>query len=194
MGTATRSNGKRVSQSPQRGKHLEKRGGKFFPALFRTLGNMVLAAVILSALPLTVPRLLGYGVYTVISGSMEPALPAGSLVYVKAADPVSVNRGEIIAFSDDGAVVTHRVMQNLREEGSFITRGDANNTDDLFPVAYRNLIGRVEHHVPLLGTLMQYFVSVKGKLMAVAIVLGGLLLSILGGSLRDKPERKGTQK
>ena len=194
MGTATRSNGKRVSQSPQKGKHLEKRGGKFLPALFRILGSLLLAAVILSALPLTVPRLLGYRVYTVISGSMEPALPAGSLVYVKAADPVSVNQGEIIAFSDDGAVVTHRVMQNLREEGSFITRGDANNTDDLFPVSYRNLIGRVEHHVPLLGALMQYFVSVKGKIMAVAIVLGGLLLSSLGGSLRDKPERKGTQK
>ena len=183
-----------MSQSPKKGKHLEKRGGTFFPALLRIIGSLLLAAVIFSALPLTVPRLLGYRVYTVISGSMEPALPAGSLVYVKDADPASVSHGEIIAFSDDGAVVTHRVMQNLREEGSFITRGDANNTDDLFPVSYRNLIGRVEHHVPLLGNLMLYFVSVKGKLMAVAIVLGGLLLSILGGSLREKPERKGTQK
>ena len=182
-----------MAQSPEKGRHSEKRGGKFFPALFRALGNLVLAAVILSALPLTVPRLLGYGVYVVISGSMEPALPAGSLVYVKDADPASVSPGEIIAFSDDGEVVTHRVMQNHREEGSFITRGDANNTDDLFPVLYRDLVGQVEYHVPVMGTLMLYFVSVKGKLTAVCAVLGGLLLSILGGSLRHEPERKGTR-
>ncbi len=174
------------------GSHTEKRGGKFFPALFRTLGGLVIAAVILSALPLTVPRLLGYRVYAVISESMEPALPAGSLVYVKAADPASVIPGEIIAFHDDGGVVTHRVKQNRSDEGSFITRGDANNTDDLFPVLYRNLIGRVKYHVPVMGSLMLVLSSVKGKLMAVAAVLGGVLLNILGGGLRDEPEKKGT--
>ena len=41
--------------------------------------------------------------------------------------------------------------------------------------------------------MMLYFVSVKGKLMAVAVVLGGVLLNFLGGSLRDEPEKKGTQ-
>ena len=153
----------------------------------------MLAAVILSALPLTVPRLLGYKVYAVISGSMEPALPAGSLVYVKDADPFTVTPGEIIAFSDGGEVVTHRVRENRSDEGSFITRGDANNTDDLFPVSYRNLIGRVKFHVPVMGSLMLYYVSAKGKLAALGAVLGGLLLSILGGSLRTEPERRGAR-
>ena len=183
-----------MSQSPEKGKHLEKRGGKFFPALFRTIGNLVLAAVILSAVPLTVPRLLGYEIFAVISESMEPALPAGSLVYVKDADPASVSQGEIIAFSDDGAVVTHRVMENRSTEGSFITRGDANNTDDLFPVPYRNLIGRVKLYIPLLGTLMLYAVSLKGKLLAVCAVLGAMLLSFLGSSLQRRPAEKGERK
>ena len=172
-----------------KGKHLEKRGGKFFPALFRVLGNLVVTAVILCAVPLIVPRLLGFEIYAVISGSMEPALPAGSLVYVKAADAATVSPGEIIAFSDRGEVVTHRVMQNRSDEGCFITRGDANNTDDLFPVSYRNLIGRVAYHVPLLGTLMLYFVSAKGKILAVGAVIGGALLSILGSSLQHRPEK-----
>ena len=182
-----------MAQSPQRGRHSEKRGGKFFPALFRMLGGLVLAAVILSVLPLTVPRLLGYEVYAVISGSMEPALPAGSLVYVKAADPASVTPGEIIAFSDEGTVITHRVMQNRSDEGSFITRGDANNTDDLFPTPYRNLIGRVKYHVPMMGALMLYFASVKGKLLAVCAVLGAVLLSFLGSILRPEPGGKGVR-
>ena len=182
-----------MAQSPEKGKHSEERGGKFFPALFRTLGNLVLVTGILTAIPLTVPRLLGYEVYTVISASMEPALPAGSLVYVKAADPFSVTPGEIIAFSDEGTVITHRVMQNRSEEGSFITRGDANDTDDLFPVSYLNLVGRVEYHVPVLGALMLCYVSAKGKLLAVCAVLGGALLSIAGSILRPEPGGKGVR-
>ena len=57
------------------------KGGKFLPALCGFLGTLILTAVILSALPLTIPRLMGYEIYTVVSGSMEPTLPVDSLVY-----------------------------------------------------------------------------------------------------------------
>ena len=65
----------------------EKRGGKFIPALCSILGTLILLAVILGALPLALPRLFGYEAYSVVSGSMEPALPVGSVVYVEPADP-----------------------------------------------------------------------------------------------------------
>jgi len=47
----------------------------------------LLAALVLICLPLTVPRLFGYHIYTVVSGSMEPAIPTGSLVYIREAAP-----------------------------------------------------------------------------------------------------------
>ena len=177
-----------------KGKHVKKQGGKFFPALCRTVGHLVLVAVILTAVPLTLPRLFGYRVYSVVTGSMEPALPAGSLVYVKKADPMTVQAGEIIAFSDDGAVVTHRVVENRSAEGSFITRGDANETNDLFPVSYRNLIGVVRMHIPVLGFLMLYFVSARGKMLAFCAVIGGGLLSVVGGALASGSGKNGDRR
>ncbi len=58
------------------------RGGKLIPALCNLLGTLILVLVIASCLPLTVPRLFGYEIYEVVSGSMEPEIPVGSVIYV----------------------------------------------------------------------------------------------------------------
>ena len=164
-------------------KQTSKGGGKFLPALCGFLGTLILTAVILSALPLTIPRLLGYEIFTVVSGSMEPTLPMDSLVYVEPVDPAEIQTGEIVAFWRDGIVVTHRVAENRREENSLITRGDANDMEDMDPVPYLNLIGRVKVHVPGLGLLMLYFVSAEGKIRLVCIAMAGALLNLIGSSL-----------
>ena len=44
-------------------------------AVLRFLGTFLLIGLILACLPLTVPRLFGYHIYSVVSGSMEPAIP-----------------------------------------------------------------------------------------------------------------------
>ena len=177
----------------RKGKHITKQGGKFFPTLCRTLGNLALALVILGALPLTLPRLFGFTPYSVVSASMEPALPTGSLVYVRAADPMEVLPGQIIAFRDGGQVVTHRVVENRREEGTFVTRGDANESNDLFPVSYRNLVGAVRFQVPVLGTLMLVAMSAAGKRALIFTVLAAAALSLLGGALLRRNGGEGAQ-
>ena len=45
-------------------------------------GTFLLILLVLSCLPLTLPKLFGYHIYSVVSGSMEPAIPTGSLVYI----------------------------------------------------------------------------------------------------------------
>ena len=62
------------------------------------VGTILLALVIVVCIPLTVPRIAGYQIYTVISGSMEPAIPTGSLVYVKNTAPSGIEKGDVIAF------------------------------------------------------------------------------------------------
>ena len=119
-----------------------KRGGKIIPALCSALGSLILAAVILSALPLSVPRLFGYSIYSVVSGSMEPALPVGSIVYVEPAGFTEIRIGDVIAFDDEGTVVTHRVIEDRPQESAFITKGDANSSPDILPTPYWKLIGR----------------------------------------------------
>ena len=69
-------------------KKKEKRGALAGCArVCKIFGTVCLVAVILVCLPLTLPRVFGYEIYTVISGSMEPAIPVGSLVYVQPGAP-----------------------------------------------------------------------------------------------------------
>lgn len=76
----------------------EHRGGKFLPALCSVFGTLILISVILVCIPVTVPKLMGYEIYDIVSGSMEPEIPVGSAVYVKAVLPEEVKEGDVIAF------------------------------------------------------------------------------------------------
>lgn len=67
-------------------------------AVFRAVGIILLIAIIAICVPLIVPKTMGYQLYTVVSGSMEPAVPTGSLVYIKYVKPGDIETGDIIAF------------------------------------------------------------------------------------------------
>ena len=60
------------------------------------LGSLILWAAILLCLVLAAPRLAGIKTYVVISGSMEPAIPVGSMVYSKEVDPATLETGDVI--------------------------------------------------------------------------------------------------
>lgn len=74
------------------------KGGKFLPALCSVSGTLILVSVIAVCIPITVPKLMGYEIYDIVSGSMEPEIPIGSVIYVKAAAPEDIQEGEVIAF------------------------------------------------------------------------------------------------
>ena len=64
---------------------------------------------------------------------MEPAIPTGSLVYIKEMEPKDVQVDDVIAFygtKDAASIITHRVVENRVLMGEFITKGDANATKD----------------------------------------------------------------
>ena len=103
-------------------------------AVFRAVGIILLIAIIAICVPLIVPKTKGYQLYTVVSGSMEPAIPTGSLVYVKYIQPEEIQTEDVIAFygtDADGSIVTHRVVSNSAAMGNFITKGDANSDNDM---------------------------------------------------------------
>ena len=112
------------------------RGRKIAAALCNILGILILLSVIATFIPVTIPRLMGYQAYNIISGSMEPEIPVGSLVYVEPAQPAEVREGEIIVFYSGGSAVTHRVVQNRLVEGEFVTKGDANQQEDLNTISF----------------------------------------------------------
>ena len=122
-------------------------------AVCSALGTALLILLIVICLPLTVPKAFHYHVYTVISGSMEPAIPTGSLVYIKEMEPKDVQVDDVIAFlnkmgadirvGDKGQLIVqgktslhgaeHTVVADRIETGSYIlaacaTRGDVTVT------------------------------------------------------------------
>lgn len=154
--------------------------------LLNVLGVTLLVAVILVCFPLTVPRFLGYEVYHVISGSMEPAIPTGSLVYVKEAAPEEIKEDEIIAFyssSETDSIVTHRVVENHTVSGEFITKGDANDAEDPMPVSYDSLLGKVTLSIPYLGRLLAAVAGTGGKIAVGCVIAAAVVMIFVGGRL-----------
>lgn len=146
------------------------------------LGTALLILLIVSCIPLTVPRMFGYQIYTVISGSMEPAIPTGSLVFIKDMEPQNVQEADVIAYyggRDSNAIITHRVMENRVVMGEFITKGDANQTEDMNPVDYDNFLGRVEKSIPKAGIFAQMLTSMEGKIAAACVIGLSLILHVM---------------
>lgn len=164
----------------------ENKGGKVFPALCSVLGTLILLGVIAAFIPLTVPRLMGYEIYEVVSGSMEPEIPVGSILYVEETPPEEIEAGDVIAFMRNDTVVSHRVEENRYVEGEFITKGDANSEEDTVPVPYDSLVGKSVYHLPVLGTLMTMLAGDVGKLYALAFAACGVMFHMLAAILRSR--------
>lgn len=143
-------------------------------------GGLLLILVILLCIPLTIPRLFGCEIYHVISGSMEPAIPTGSVVYVKETDASEIQKNDVIAFyssEDTGAIITHRVVQNRVVSGEFITKGDANEKEDVTPVSYERFIGKVVVSIPFLGGILTIISGTSGKIFVGSLIVIALILT-----------------
>ena len=165
-----------------------------FPAVFlKTVGILLLLLLAASCLPLTVPRFFGYHIYTVVSGSMEPAIPTGSLVYIREEKPEDIAAEDVIAFygaADSASIITHRVVENRVVMGEFITKGDGNQAPDRNAVPYSRLIGRVERSIPGAGKIAEIFTSPKGKILAGCAVLAAVALQGAGALLESRTGKK----
>lgn len=114
--------------------------------------------------------------YTHQSGSMKPAIKAGSLVITKPKE--FYQKGEMITFEFPGSeeIVTHRIV-NLtaqNEKNYYITKGDANPQVDSRLIPVENVYGAVVAVIPLLGWLIGFIESKLG--LALLVVMPATLV------------------
>ncbi|HWC12726.1 MAG TPA: signal peptidase I [Acidimicrobiales bacterium] len=81
------------------------------------------------------PRTGLYQTVTVLTGSMAPNIPEGSIVVITPLQPRQVRVGDVLTYSipvEDQRVVTHRVVEVLEgdEHPVVRTQGDANDGPD----------------------------------------------------------------
>ncbi len=127
----------------------------FISVMLSTALLVLVVAVAFAAI--IVPRAAGGTALTVLSSSMEPKYPIGTMVVIRPAAAVDINVGDVITYqitSGDPTVATHRVIEKgLRHDGEiqFITQGDNNSVPDPEPVREVQVRGAVWYSVPYLG-------------------------------------------
>lgn len=137
-----------------------------------TISNVVSTVIILLAVLVLVnvvmtrsgeaPQILGYSMFRVMSGSMEPALPVNAVVVVKRTPAEELAVGDVISFYSqdpqlDGMVNTHRITAIEQEGGdlAFSTKGDANVIQDELQVFPAQIIGKVVYCSAFLGLIIR---------------------------------------
>lgn len=154
------------------------------------IGSFILGLLVaVGVVVLVLPRLLGLQPYAIVSGSMEPSLPVGTVVYAETTDGEQLCEGDIAAFWRNDEVIVHRILSVDENSGALITKGDANSDPDMHPVPYQNVLGRVVFSMPVAGTMLMMLGSTTGKLILGWVVLLAAALCIAGTMLRSMASR-----
>lgn len=120
-------------------------------------GALLLLVIALAVIVIVVPRASGSIPLTVLTRSMAPGLPPGTLIVVQPVDVDDLAVGDVITYqirSGDPAVITHRIIAiNASTTGArtFETKGDNNSDADPDPVSAIQVQGKVWYSVPLVG-------------------------------------------
>ena len=151
-----------------------------FKKAWNIVTTVLVVITVLAAVLLMGSRLLGYRCFNVISGSMAPEYPVGSLIFVKPTDPLDVEEGEDITFVLDEklTVATHRVVRIDTEKQHFYTKGLTNDTEDA-PVHFKNLIGVPTFCIPLVGYVSDFIQNPPGMYITLAVAVILILLVFL---------------
>lgn len=137
--------------------------------------------LVLAIATIAVPKLFGMEFRAVVSGSMTPEIPVGSLVVIVPTEAEDIKIGDDITFVNASElVVTHRVIDINRETNEFTTWGIANDSSAIdAPNKYENIIGVVKLHIPFVGRIFSWFSTMQGKIITATAIIATFLLSTI---------------
>ena len=170
--------------------------------IWNAFTTVLVVLIVILAILLVGVRVVGLKPFVVLSGSMEPDYPTGSLIYVKNVDPFELEPGDVITFMlNETTVATHRMVGVVPDDEDpsvirFRTKGDANDFEDGTLVHYKNVIGSPVFVIPLLGYVSNYISQPPGLYIAGIGLLLVILLMFVPDILRaaDKADKKAAEK
>jgi signal peptidase I len=155
--------------------------------IYRHIPTGLLAVMLfgLAVLLTPVSQLVGWEIFAVLSGSMEPTIKVGGIVAVHPVPADQLKVGDVITFVDQNrpdTFVTHRIVELSVNDGQATakTKGDANDTADAWSVPANKAVGRVDLSLPYLGFLMIWLSSPLAKVAILGIAVLGLAVPSVG--------------
>lgn len=142
--------------------------------IFKIIINICLLALIAIGILVVfsfIPIKGNYKLYTVQSGSMEPTIKTGSLIFVKPMENYEI--GDIVTKKtlDPKVTVTHRIQEKTEQNGTIVfkTKGDANSAEDAEFVDQQSIIGKTFFSVPYLGYPVAFAKTAQGIVLIIVI-------------------------
>jgi signal peptidase I/deoxyribose-phosphate aldolase len=159
---------------------------------------LLAATLLLAATCLVLPKALGAVPLTILSGSMAPMMPPGTLAVVRPVDATQERVGDVLSYQPepgDPTLVTHRVVavsRNAQGVVSLTLQGDANRAPDPRAVRPAQVRGAVVYAVPYFGWVATRLNVGAGanytRRAAYALIAAGSLRILIG--LRGPPLRR----
>ncbi len=149
--------------------------------------SLIIYVLISIYVVICIPVIFGYKPLVVLSGSMEPKLKEGGIIYYKKTDIDKLKVGDIITFKINGnTIVSHRIEKI--NENTFVTKGDANNTVDREEVPFDDYLGKDTNFcIPILGYYIKFINSNLLIIIPVIIILiSEFFLSNKNNDIDDK--------
>src|SRR4051794_1302763 len=158
-------------------------------------GLLLLVAFAISIL-VVLPKATHGAALTVLTGSMTPTIPVGSVVMDRPVDPGTLKVGDIATYQvapGKPDYITHRIIaiDATKSPTLFRFKGDANRGPDMNPVPATAIRGKVWFHVPYLGGIRDTLHARHGLAGVGIVLLAGYAIVMAAGSLRDNRKRSG---
>lgn len=150
-----------------------------------TVGSSLTLLVLLLSALLSTHTLGGWRLAVVLSGSMEPTIPTGSLVLTHAEQSNQYQVGDIVSFiapTHGYPRVTHRIIQlyrSLNGRQLVRTKGDANKGEDTWLLSREGILGKSVLVVPRLGYLLWTLHTPIGFASCVLLSFCALVIPVL---------------
>lgn len=142
--------------------------------IFKYIVNTILVLLVLLGVFVVfsfVPFPGNYKVFTVQSGSMEPTIHTGSLIFVKPMADYNIDDIITKRTTDPKVTITHRIVSKEELQGkiAFETKGDANNAPDGEKFTKEGIIGKMIAKIPFLGYPVGYAKTTPGLILLIVI-------------------------
>ena len=155
--------------------------------------NTISFIIFIAGMAIVVLYGMGIKPSIVISGSMRPKLPIGSLCFIDTRYPIdNVKINDVIVYTVNNQKVIHRVVKIVDKE--IRTKGDANSYVDGTIVTSKNYYGKCLFSIDNMGFVTIKLQSTTGKTIFVTTIIVIFILQDLINYAVKKEKNNGNHK